>query len=70
MKVKIKISYEWEKDLTEGMKEALEEWSEASIEEYKNEYIKFNHAINCLDTAADNHIMCDYNRKLDTTWIE
>lgn len=68
MKLKIKISYEWEEDLTE----AWEEWKADgyTIEEFKNNEISFNHAIERLDSAADNHILADYKRDVKTEWIE
>ena len=68
MKLKIKISYEWEEDLTE----AWEEWEADgyTIEEFKNNEISFNHAIERLDSAADNHILVDYKRNVETKWIE
>ena len=68
MKLKIKISYEWEEDLTEAWKE----WEEDgyTIEEFKNNEISFHHAIECLDTAADNHILANYKRDIETEWIE
>lgn len=66
MKVKIKISYEWEVDLTE----AWEEWKVdgCSIEEFKEKEICYHDAISRLDTAADNHICYDYKRNLDVKW--
>lgn len=68
MKLKIKISYEWEEDLTE----AWEEWKAdgCTIEEFKNNEISFNHAIERLDSAADNHILVEYKRDVETKWIE
>jgi len=68
MKLKIKISYEWEEDLTE----AWEEWKADSytIEEFKNNETSFNHAIERLDSAADNHILVNYKRNVETEWIE
>lgn len=66
MKLKIKISYEWEEDLTEAWKE----WEEDgyTIEEFKNNEISFNHAVERLDSAADNHILAEYKRELKTEW--
>lgn len=66
MKLKIKISYEWEEDLTEAWKE----WEEDgyTIEEFKNNEISFNHAVERLDSAADNHILVEYKRELKTEW--
>ena len=66
MKVKIKISYEWEEDLTE----AWEEWKAdgCSIEEFKEKGACYDDAISRLDTAADNHICYDYKRNLDIEW--
>ena len=68
MKLKIKISYEWEEDLTEAWKEW--EADGYTIEEFKNNEISFNHAIERLDSAADNHILVDYKRNVETKWIE
>ena len=68
MKVKIKISYEWEEDLTEGWKEW--EANDGTMEEFKNDEINFNHAIERLDSAADNHICYDYKRNLEVKWDE
>ena len=66
MKVKIKISYEWEEDLTDAWKE----WKADgySIEEFKEQEICYHDAISRLDTAADNHICYDYKRNLDIKW--
>lgn len=66
MKLKIKISYEWEEDLTEAWKE----WEEDgyTIEEFKDNETSFNHAIERLDSAADNHILVEYKRELKTEW--
>lgn len=66
MKLKIKISYEWEEDLDE----AWEDWKADgyTLEEFKNNEINFNHAIERLDSAADNHILTEYKRELKTTW--
>ena len=66
MKVKIKISYEWEEDLTD----AWEEWKADgySIEEFKEKETCYQDAISRLDTAADNHICYDYKRNLDIEW--
>lgn len=66
MKLKIKISYEWEEDLTEAWKE----WEEDgyTIEEFKDNETSFNHAIERLDSAADNHILAEYKRELKTEW--
>lgn len=68
MKLKIKISYEWEEDLTEAWKE----WEEDgyTIEEFKDNETSFNHAIERLDSAADNHICYDYKRDLEVKWDE
>jgi len=68
MKLKIKISYEWEEDLDE----AWEDWKADgyTIEEFKNNEINFNHAIERLDSAADNHILANYKRDIETEWIE
>lgn len=66
MKLKIKISYEWEEDLTEAWKEW--EADGYTIEEFKNNEISFNHAIERLDSAADNHILAEYKRELKTEW--
>lgn len=68
MKLKIKISYEWEEDLTEAWKEW--EADGYTIEEFKNNEISFNHAIERLDSAADNHILVNYKRNVETKWIE
>lgn len=67
MKVKIKISYEWEEDLTDCWNDWKEE---VSIEQFQSEQIKFNHAIEELDGAADNHILYDYKRDLQVEWTE
>ena len=66
MKVKIKISYEWEEDLTDAWKE----WKADgySIEEFKEKETCYQDAISRLDTAADNHICYDYKRNLDIEW--
>lgn len=66
MKLKIKISYEWKEDLTD----MWEEWkaSGRTIEEFKNNEINSHHAIRRLDTAADNHILSEYKRELQTEW--
>ena len=66
MKLKIKISYEWEEDLTEAWKEW--EADGYTIEEFKDNETSFNHAIERLDSAADNHILVDYKRELKTEW--
>ena len=66
MKVKIKISYEWEKDVTESWKEY--EAGGYSLEEFKKQEIEYDNAINRLDTSADNHILYDYKRNLEVTW--
>jgi hypothetical protein len=68
MKVKIKISYEWEEDLTE----AWEEWKADgySIEEFKEKEICYQDTISRLDTTADNHICYDYKRNLEVKWDE
>ena len=68
MKVKIKISYEWEEDLTD----AWEEWKADgySIEEFKEKEICSQDAISRLDTAADNHICYHYKRNLEVKWDE
>lgn len=68
MKVKIKISYEWEEDLTE----AWEEWKTDgyTVEEFKEKEIEWSHAIEELDGAADNHICYDYKRNLEVKWDE
>lgn len=66
MKLKIKISYEWEEDLTEAWKEW--EADGYTFEEFKNNEISFNHAIERLDSAADNHILAEYKRELKTEW--
>lgn len=68
MKVKIKISYEWEEDLTEAWKEW--EADGYSIEEFKEYETGYSHAIERLDTAADNHILYDYNRNLNIEWVD
>lgn len=67
MKVKIKIFYEWEEDLTDCWNDLKEE---ESIEQFQSEQIKFNHAIERLDCAADNHILNDYKRDLQVEWTE
>ena len=66
MKVKIKISYEWEEDLTEAWKE----WQADgyTIEEFKQHELCYQDAISRLDAAADNHICHDYKRNLDIEW--
>lgn len=68
MKLKIRISYEWE----ENLDEAWEDWKAEgyTIEEFKNNEISFNHAIERLDSAADNHILGNYIRDIETEWIE
>lgn len=66
MKVKIKISYEREEDLTEAWKEW--EADGYTIEEFKQHELGYQDAISRLDTAADNHICYDYKRKLDIEW--
>lgn len=68
MKVKIKITYEWEEDLTEIWETYKDEGS--TLEKFKNEMIRFNHGINSLDTAAANHINRDYQRDLEIEWRE
>lgn len=67
MKVKIKISYEWEEDLADYWNDLKEE---VSIEQFQSEQIKFNHAIERLDCAADNHIPNGYKRDLQVEWTE
>ena len=66
MKVKIKVSYEWEEDLTE----AWEEWKADgyTIEEFKQNELCYHHAIERLDSAADNHILNNYERSLKVEW--
>lgn len=66
MKVKIKVSYEWEEDLTE----AWEEWKADgyTVEEFKQNELYYQHAIERLDSAADNHILYDYERSLKVEW--
>ena len=66
MKLKIKISYEWEEDLTE----AWEDWKADgyNIEEFKKDTVRFHHAIERLDAAADNHIPTEYKRDLKIKW--
>lgn len=68
MKVKIKVSYEWEEDMTEAWKE----WKADgyTIEEFKEKQIELSHAIEKLDGAADNHICYDYKRNLEVKWDE
>lgn len=63
MKVKIKISYEWEEDMTE----AWEEWKADgyTLEEFKQNEL---FAIERLDSAADNYILNDYKRNLKVEW--
>ena len=68
MKVKIKISYEWEEDLTDCWNELKEE--DVSIEQFQSEQIKFNHAIERLDCVADNHILNEYKRDLQVEWTD
>lgn len=68
MKVKIKISYEWEEDMTEAWKEW--EADGYTLEEFKEGEIMFSHAIDRLDCAADNHICYDYKRNLEVKWDE
>ena len=66
MKVKIKVSYEWEEDLTE----AWEEWKADgyTVEEFKQHELCYQHAIERLDNAADNHILNNYERSLKVEW--
>ncbi len=66
MKVKIQVSYEWEEDLTE----AWEEWKSDgyTIEEFKQQELCCQHAIERLDCAADNHILNNYERSLKVEW--
>ena len=66
MKVKIKVSYEWEEDMTE----AWEEWKADgyTIEEFKEKVLYYQDAVARLDGAADNHICYDYKRNLDIEW--
>lgn len=68
MKVKIKVAYEWEEDLTD----IWEEWKQAgySLKEFQQQEICFCHPINKLDHAAENHIMTDYKRTLKIDWEE
>ena len=68
MKVKIKISYEWEEDLTEAWKE----WQADgyTIEEFKQHELCYQDAISRLYSAADNHICYDYKRNLEVKWDE
>lgn len=68
MKVKIKISYEWERDLTECWEESKSYG--CTLEEFKYNEINLNHAIERLDSAADNHICVDYKRNLEVEWDE
>lgn len=68
MKVKIKISYEWEEDMTEAWKEW--EADGYTVEEFKEQETGFWHAITKLDGAADNHICYDYKRNLEIKWDE
>lgn len=66
MKVKIKVSYEWEEDLTEAWKEW--EADGYTIEEFKQHELCYQHAIERLDSAADNHILNNYERNLKVEW--
>ena len=68
MKVKIKISYEWEEDMTE----AWEEWKADvyTIEEFKEKVLYYQDAVARLDSAVDNHICYDYKRNLEVKWDE
>lgn len=68
MKLHIKISYEWEEDVTEMLQEWLEDGY--TIEEFKQQELSLHHAIDRLDTAADNHILSNYKRELEQEWIE
>ena len=66
MKVKIKLTYEWEEDLTEVWETYKDEGY--TSKEFKDEMIRFNHGIDRLDCAADNHINNDYKRDLKVEW--
>ena len=68
MKVKIKVSYEWEEDMTEAWKE----WKADgyTIEEFKEKVLYYKDAVARLDGAADNHICYDYKRNLEVKWDE
>ena len=68
MKVKIKISYEWEEDLTDAWKEW--EADGYSVKEFKEKEICYQDAISRLDATADNHICYDYKRNLEVKWDE
>ena len=68
MKVKMKISYEWEEDLNEAWEQLKAEGY--TVEEFKENEIKLSHAIEELDGAADNHICYDYKRNLEVKWDE
>jgi len=66
MKVKIKLIYEWEEDVTDLWTQYNDDTH--TLDTLKEEVICFNHGINCLDCAADNHINHDYKRDLKVEW--
>ena len=68
MKLKIKISYEWEEDLTEALQEWLDDGY--TVDDFKKNELCFQHPIERLDSAADNHILYDYKRNLEMEWKE
>ena len=68
MKLKIKISYEWEEDLTEALQDWLDDGY--TVEDFKQNELCFHHTIERLDAAADNHILYEYKRNLETEWID
>jgi len=72
MKLRIKVTYEWEEDADEALQDLIAD-NNYSYEEALCDFRQFGphmESISKLDTRADNCIHNEYKENIETEWIE